>query len=210
MNSIIPHSIQQPHVIAFDLLMEKRMNEIQLDALLVYIINTIDRSALYWLADQFDLLGYNGWKLADTDEKKRSLIKKGIELHRYKGTVWAIREALRTVGYPNATIQEHITHWAGFTIQLNVGDMPIDSDQIAEALEMVKAYKNVRSHLKGFEFKILIDDVLIITDDSYEAPRTVDSDTVFTGGDFRYNGEYNYNGEKNHSSDTDVLELTIN
>lgn len=71
--------------------------------------------------------------------RKKKFNKKGIELHRYKGTVWAIREALRTVGYPNATIQEHVTHWAGFTIQLNAGDTPIDSDQIAEALEMVKS-----------------------------------------------------------------------
>src|SRR5699024_7184024 len=104
---------------------------------------------------QFDLMKYKGWKLANTNKKKRELIKKAIDLHRHKGTIWAIREALRTVGYDDVIITEHVTHWAGFTVQLGVSDdTPVTESEINEALSMVREYKNVRSHLLGFEFKV--------------------------------------------------------
>lgn len=210
MNNLLPHSIQEPHLIAFDLLMKQRLDNIGLDSLLVYMVDNVDASALYWLAKQFDLLGFNGWKLADTEEKQRALIKKGIELHRYKGTVWSIKEALKTVGFPDAVITEHVTHWAGFTIQLNIGDNPIDANAIDSALEMVNAYKNVRSHLMGFEFKIEIDSDLTITDDSFEAPGDLYDDSLNLGSDFIYDGNHKYDGSKNYNSDDDLLELTIN
>ncbi|ODS87309.1 MAG: hypothetical protein ABS44_11880 [Chryseobacterium sp. SCN 40-13] len=209
MNNLLPQSIQQPHIIAFDLLMKQRLEEIGMNALLVYMIDTVDESALYFLAKQFDVLGYNGWKLAHTDDKKRALIKQAIELHRFKGTVWSIKEALKTVGFPDATITEHVSHWAGFTVQLNIGNTPINADAINSALEMVKAYKNARSHLMGFEFKIEFESELTITDDSYEAPGDDYGDSLFMGGDFTYNGAHQHDGSKNYSSDTDILELTI-
>ena len=103
-------------------------------------------------------------------KRKETLSKRGIELHRYKGTLWAIKEALRTVGFPDATITEHVNHWAGFTIELGIGQNTVDPQRIEDALAMVKAYKNERSHLMGFEFKLDFDENLTIKDDSYEAP----------------------------------------
>jgi len=142
-------------------------------------------------------------------DKKRSLIKKAIELHRFKGTIWSIKEALRSVGYPDATITEHVTHWAGFTIQLNIGDQAINADQINEAVAMINAYKNVRSHLMGVEFKVVLGDALTLKDGSYEAPGDDYEDTIVTGGAFVYDGVHSYDGSKNYSSDSDILELTI-
>jgi phage tail P2-like protein len=52
-------------------------------------------------------LGYKGWKLANTEDDKRSLIKKAIELHRYKGTVWAVKEAMKSIGFTDAVLIEH-------------------------------------------------------------------------------------------------------
>lgn len=208
-NSLLPDSVAATHIVVFDLLMKQRLDAIQLDALLVYMIDTVNKSALYALAEQFDVLGYKGWKLADTEEKKRSLIKKAIELHRYKGTIWAIREALRTIGYPDATITEHVTHWAGFTIQLNTGNMPVNAAMIEEAVAMVNEYKNVRSHLMGLEFKVVFDDILTLTDSSFEAPGDEYGDSIFTGGNFLYDGQNLYDGSRNYSSDGDTLELTI-
>ena len=209
MNNILPESLQQPHIIAFDLLAKKRFNAIELDTLLVYMIDSVPESVLRTLAIQFDLMGYNGWKLADTTEKKRDLIKRGIELHRYKGTLWAIKEALRTVGFADATITEHVNHWAGFTIELGIGQNAVDPQRIEDALTMVKAYKNERSHLMGFEFKLDFQEMLSLVDDSYEAPGIESEDAVFLGGDFIYDGTYTYNGEKNYNNDNDVLEIII-
>ena len=62
-----------------------RFQDIDTDVLLVYLVDTIDSSALVHLADQFHIMGYEGWLNTKTDDEKRALIKKAIELHRYKG-----------------------------------------------------------------------------------------------------------------------------
>jgi len=207
--NILPQSMQEPHIMAFDILMRQRLENIGLDSLLVYIIDTVNEETLYQLARQFDLLGFNGWKLADTTQKKRALVKKGIELHRYKGTVWSVKEALKTVGYPDVSITEHVGHWAGFTIELNAGNQPISEEIIREVTGVVNAYKNARSHLMGFEFKIEFSAELKMHEESYEASGDLLEESIFLGSDFKYNGEYRYDGTKNYNSDEDLLELTI-
>lgn len=198
-----------PHLQAFDLLLKKRLGALKLDSLLVYLIDTVDASALYYLAYQFDVLGYKGMHLATTEQQQRDLIKKAIELHRFKGTLWAVRESLKAIGFPDAEITEHITHWATFKVVLNIGVSTITPQMIADVVRMINEYKNTRSHLYGIEFKISFDDEITITDTSYEEQADIDNDAISVGGDFRYNGEEYYNGERNYSSDTDVLTIQI-
>ncbi|MBS1776293.1 MAG: phage tail protein I [Bacteroidetes bacterium] len=205
----MPDPLQLPHIEAFDLLCKQRLDALQLDKLLIYLINSVDAKALYYLAEQFDLLGYKGWKLADTDAKKRALIKNAIELHRYKGTIYAIRKALAALGYPNVTITEHVTHWATFKLSLNIGNNTLTPSAIADIEAVVNEYKNVRSHFWGIQFQVVFDDSLSVTDDSDEGYADLDTDSIFVGGDFRYDGTYYYDGTKNYSSDTDVLTLQI-
>jgi phage tail P2-like protein len=190
-------------------LVKKRFDAIGLDALLVYLIDTVDESALYYLAWQFDVLGYKGLHLATTTQQKRELIKKSIELHRFKGTVWAIKEALSAIGFPNAVVTEHITHWATFKVVIDIGLSAATPQIIADVERMINEYKNARSHLYGIEFSLSFGDDITIIDESFDGPATQDNDNISVGGDFRYNGEFYYNGSKNYSSDTDVLELTI-
>lgn len=45
-------------------------------------------------------LGVDFWALADTPRKRRDLIKNAIAWHKKRGTPWAIRQALATIGYP--------------------------------------------------------------------------------------------------------------
>lgn len=205
----MPDPLQLSHIEAFDLLCKRRLDALQLDKLLIYLINSVDAKALYYLAEQFDLLGYKGWKLADTDAKKRALIKNAIELHRYKGTIYAIRKALAALGYPNVTITEHITHWATFKLDLNIGNNTLTPSAIADIEAVVNEYKNVRSHFWGIQFQVVFGDTITVTDDSDEGYADLDTDSIFVGGDFRYDGTYYYDGTKNYSSDTDVLTLQI-
>lgn len=209
LENILPDSLQAAHVEAYDLLAKQRLNALELDKLLIYLINSVDERALYYLASQFDLLGYKGWKLADTEEKKRNLIRSAIELHRYKGTIYAIKMALAALGYPNVIITEHVTHWATFKLSLNVGDNTLDPQAISDVVSVVNEYKNARSHFTGIEFEIRFDDTLTITDSSSEGYADVVTDPLFVGGDFRYNGEEMYDGSRNYSSDTDILDLVI-
>ncbi|MCO5238877.1 MAG: phage tail protein I [Chitinophagaceae bacterium] len=213
-NSVLADSIKDiPHLLQFDLVAKKRLDALQLDALLVYLIDTVDASAIPYLAAQFDVLGYKGLRLATTDEQRRDVIKRAIELHRFKGTVWAVREALRNIGYPDIVLTEHVgageKGWAVFRLELNSGDNVVSEDMIGEIVKMVNEYKNVRSHFESISYQVVFDDVIVFSDISMENPGVNDMDGLFVGGDFRYNGEESYNGNRNYSSDTDILTIEI-
>ncbi|MFT8211441.1 MAG: phage tail protein I, partial [Symbiopectobacterium sp.] len=76
-----------------------RLDSIDLGVLMVYLVDIVDSFALPWLGEQFSLTGDNGWELAESDDVRRTLIKSAIELHRYKGTPWSIREIIRRFGF---------------------------------------------------------------------------------------------------------------
>jgi len=210
-NVILADSVSYlPHIAAFDLLVKKRFSELELDRLLVYLIDTVDESALPFLADQFDVLGYKGYGLATTTAEKRSVIKRAIELHRYKGTLWAVRESLKNIGYPDAVFTEHVSgHWAKFKVSIDIGGNPVSVASIAELVRMINEYKNVRSHLAEIDFQLSLDDSMELGDRSMENPAVIDSDNLSIGGSFMYDGTYSFNGSKNYSQDTDILTLTI-
>lgn len=215
MSNILASGIRNvPHFVAFDTMAKNRLDAVQIDKLLVYIIDTVDASALPALAAQFDVLGYKGMRLATTEEQQREVIKKAIELKRYKGTVWAVKEAMRAIGYPEALITEGVgsgpNGWAEFTIALEAGENVISVSNIDEILKMIDEYKNVRSHLTNVSFLInMEDDLLTVGDISQENPNVNDEDVLSIGSNFKYNGEFTYNGTKNYSSDSDILEVNI-
>ncbi len=53
-------------------------------------INGMEEPLLSNLAYQLHLEGYEGWHVAKTVEHKRRLLKEAINLHRYKGTRYAL------------------------------------------------------------------------------------------------------------------------
>lgn len=210
MNNLIPENLQEQHIIAFDLMAQMRLSDIELDRLFIHLVDTVHEEALYWLAWEYNVLGYKGWKLADTIDKKRSIIKRAIELQRYKGTVWAVEEALRSVGFPDAEVIEHSGgHWAKFKVQLNAGGQVVTPELLDEAAAFIREYKNTRSHFEGIEFEVTLDDIIGIHEVSFEDTPAEELDSFAVGGDFRYDGQHLYDGTMNYSNDTDLLELTI-
>ncbi|KQC02106.1 phage tail protein I [Pedobacter sp. Hv1] len=215
MSNILATAIRNiPHLVAFDEMAKKKIDALELEKLLVYIVDTVDKTVLPFLAEQFDVLGYKGMKLATTEEQQREVIKKAIELKRYKGTVWAVKEALRTIGYPTAIITEGVgsgpNGWAEFKILLDGGNNFISASSIDDILKNVEEYKNTRSHLVGVSFSIdLGTENINLTDESVENPSVIDEDVLTVGSGFRYDGANVYDGSKNYSSDSDILEMEI-
>lgn len=164
--SVLPDILRkEDHIRVLDEAAAERYESLDLSCILVYLIDTCPVECLLPLAVQFNVLGYKGWKFATTDQLKRDLLKKAIEIHRYKGTPWSIKEALRTVGVQNTiTIQEGIYHfydaqyaynssinyggngWALFRVIIDVINLSLFS--ISDLKELIKEYKNVRSHLE--------------------------------------------------------------
>lgn len=106
-----------------------------------------DPALLDMLAWQFHI---EGWELAETEEEKRTLIKKTIELHRYKGTIWAVKHALSAVGYPT-TVREWFEYNGDpfrFKVECDISkESIIDETMIELILRLINQYKNVRSWL---------------------------------------------------------------
>ncbi|WP_263217961.1 phage tail protein I [Pseudomonas atacamensis] len=87
-------------------LLDQSLADLDLNAMLVYLIDLVKPRLLPHLADQFSLLDEAAWQLAESEQAKRNLIKNAIELHRFKGTPWAIREVIYLLGFGEVTLQE--------------------------------------------------------------------------------------------------------
>ena len=71
-------------------------------------IDSMTEPELSTLAGQFSLIDEPVWGQAEDDETKRTLLQGALELHRYKGTPWAIREVMRVLGYGEIELIEGI------------------------------------------------------------------------------------------------------
>ncbi|QZP26234.1 phage tail protein [Pseudomonas mosselii] len=87
-------------------LLDESLAEVGLDAMLVYLVDLVRPNLLPVLADQFSMLDEAAWLLAESVDARRNLIKNAAELHRYKGTPWAIREVIRLLGFGEVRLQE--------------------------------------------------------------------------------------------------------
>lgn len=171
-DQLLPRSVAfDPAVAAFEDL-AARTGDIDLKSLLIYAIDTVDASALVFLAEQFDVEGFGGWALTETEQDRRELIKRAIELHRYKGTPYAIKEALRSVGFGSVRIDEGISAymngffsmdgeidmghlgWADFRVVIDLAEYPGEVVGASQTLlkALIDVYKPARSHLTDIKF----------------------------------------------------------
>jgi P2-related tail formation protein len=237
MSNILASGISNiPHLKVFDQIAEERLAEIDLMRLLIYMIDTVNADALPILAEQFDVLGYKGWRfvtdntvvvpsetilyafksrvLADSgtfeadsclleiieslaavdfevpdpaflEAQQRELIKSAIELHRYKGTPWSIKEALRRIGFGGAEILEGVgqfydgsffhnaavtysglANWACFRVIFDLGNLKgINEQQTVDLQALIAEYKNARSRLVDLAFSKSINDTVNMVDE---------------------------------------------
>ena len=104
----------------------ERLTGLDMTRLLIYLVDLVEDDALPYLGEQFHIMGGEGWDFAADDAARRALIKSAIELHRYKGTPWAIKQALKKLGLERFTLVEHpeAAHWAEFDVDITVVDPP--------------------------------------------------------------------------------------
>lgn len=90
-------------------LLQESFAEIDLSTMLVYLVDQVRAPLLPHLADQFSLLDEAAWQLAESEDARRSLIKGSVSLHRFKGTPWAVREVVRSLGFGEIDIVEGLS-----------------------------------------------------------------------------------------------------
>lgn len=163
-----------------------RMNALDKSKVMTTLVELLDDEFIPLLAEKWSLTGYDGSFLAENDQSKRSLIKAAIELHRYKGTPWSIREVFRRLGFGEIDIDEGLKartyehsvvqtiplsdKWAYYAIRLN---QPITNDQAQQLRKILRNFAPARCTLAVLDYKSV---------------------------PLRYNNKARYNGSYNHGS----------
>lgn len=144
---------------------------------------------LAFLAWEQSISDEEGWAFAESEEARRTLIKRSAEIHKKKGTVWAIREVFRMLNLGEVEIIENIarlnydgTHhynaymvhgdldnyWATYIVKLK---LPLTNDQAVTIRQILDGVAPARSELVALDYKAV----------AIRYNRTA-----------RYDGQYNY------------------
>lgn len=118
----------------------------------VWDAETCPAQLLAWLAWA---LTVDEWDGAWTDAQKRAVIKASLNVHRFKGTIGAVREALGTLA-STARVQEWFAQIpAGdtytFRVLLEVDQVGIAQADMASLQTVIERTKNLRSHLSDLQ-----------------------------------------------------------
>ena len=146
---LIPSGILDESTIALNEIID-RMGTVDISPVLVYLIDNVNASALPHLAEQFHVMGNEGWKLASTEQQQRQLIKESIKLHKLKGTKAGVKRVLEALNL-EGTIQEWFEYDGKpfhFRIDIVLKDRAYDVETFNNLKNMIDEYKNVRSILE--------------------------------------------------------------
>lgn len=150
----------------------------------IWDAETCPPELLPWLAWAFSV---DDWSSSWSDETKREVIRQSVSIHRRKGTVGAIKDAIRAAGLGNAVLRERGGavyldgardldgswtlspgwEWAEYGVTM---DRPITNAQAEIVRQIIASVAPLRCHLKELNFT--------------EAAKLLD-------GTWRLNGEYN-------------------
>ncbi|MEZ2739107.1 phage tail protein I [Comamonas jiangduensis] len=109
---------------------------------------------LPWLAWAWSV---DEWDTAWTEAQQRAMVGASIKLHKKKGTVWAVREALLRSGLESVRVIEKpadAAHWSHFDVDIAVVDRPLTQGAIDRAAALIEENKAQRSVLRTIRAKL--------------------------------------------------------
>jgi len=125
-----------------------RMTDVPVPVREVWDADTCPSGLLPWLAWAFSV---DQWDTTWTDGQKRATIKASVAVHRYKGTIGAMKQAIAALG-----VDVQVQEWfnmapAGtaytFALLLDASQIGATQSQLLKLLDVVDGAKNLRSHL---------------------------------------------------------------
>lgn len=146
MSSLLP-----PNATALERALEQvatRFSHIPVPLRQIWNADTCPENLLPWLARSVSV---DVWDTNWTSEQKRTAIKASIEIHRRKGTIGAVLDALRALGF-EARVQEWFNQSPPapeytYRLILEADQTGFSASDIDMLLAMVANAKNLRSHL---------------------------------------------------------------
>lgn len=152
---LVPAGIRDTSTLALNELID-RMGTIDLSPLLLYLIDNVNSSALIHLADQFHVLGNEGWNMVSTDYEKKQLIKNAIQNHKYKGTKYSVKKALELLGFI-VDLKEWFEYGGKpyhFRLKLTSLSQSYQENLNEKIIQYIDEYKNIRSVLENLELDL--------------------------------------------------------
>lgn len=143
---------------------DRRFSSIDLSQLLVMVIDCAPYELLRDLAEQFDVNGIE-WELADSEDKKRKLIKDSVILHRYKGTFYGVKRVLGILNI-EGEIEEYDKYngrWHHFKVHLNIVNDTFDMSKGVKLISLLNEYKPLRSKLDNLQINLIVSADICIT-----------------------------------------------
>lgn len=116
-------------------------------------ISELDEETLDILAYDLNVLWYD---FNYSVEIKREIIKDCIKIYRKLGTPYAVKRALGNV-FPDSTLKEwHETGGEPFTFEVEINASKSGATKALQemALDRIRYYKNLRSHLKKITYNL--------------------------------------------------------
>lgn len=115
-------------------------------------VDTCPSNMLAWLAWAFSV---DSWDVNWTDAQKRSAIKASITIHKYKGTIGAVQEALASLFF-DARVREWFAQSPvgdpyTFDVLLAADQVGISQSAMLGLVDVVERTKNLRSHLDDIQ-----------------------------------------------------------
>ena len=147
-----------------------RLDLVDTTKLMPRLVDWVAPEHLELLAESHSILNEDGYWLAESNEARRCLIKGAYELHRYKGTPWAIREIVRRLGFGEVRLIEGLSgqkyngtidyngryvygdpsRWAHYVIALNT---PITNNQAQLLRRTLTAFAPARCVLVALDYQ---------------------------------------------------------
>lgn len=140
----------------FDEICEERFSQIEMDVLITAIVDNLPSDALPHLAEQYHVTGNEGWLQCRNDVERRDLIKRSIEVHRYKGTKYALKKILDMFGL-EGQVKEWFEYGGApfeFTVDLDFVSKGLDLKLVEKLEDLINEYKNVRSKLASLQISV--------------------------------------------------------
>ncbi|KMK51949.1 tail fiber protein [[Actinobacillus] muris] len=146
--------------------LSRRIDSLNHHQIMTTLVDLLGDEFMPLLAEKWSVTGYDGEFLAYTHQSKRALIQSAVELHRHKGTPWAIREVLRKLDFGEIEIDEGLKartyehtqvqsipaneRWAHYAIRLN---KPITNTQAAHIRKVLRNFAPARCVLAVLDYK---------------------------------------------------------
>jgi len=159
-----------------------RIGAVPVEIVTLWNPQTCPAALLPWLAWA---LSVDEWDETWTETQKRDTVAASYAVHSHKGTPYAVKQALRALGYDNVQIRENRPHdydgedvydgsfthgsdsvWPLFDVILNIGAMP-DAPMIQKIRDRIARYKNARSVLRNLIIMNLLYNDAVIYDGTY-------------------------------------------